>query len=366
MSQHPQIGRRLLAWWDEGHAQYPWRQTKDPYAIWVAEVMLQQTQIATVLPYYERWMARYPDVESLAQASLDDVLKSWEGLGYYGRARNMHAAARKISAEHGGRLPEEVDQLLTLPGVGRYTAGAISSIAFERPVPVLDGNVIRVLSRLDDLTGDVTTGAIVRALWRRAAGLVPEQRPGAYNQALMELGQTVCLPATPLCHLCPLADICLARAHGTQLERPVRPPRKRTPHFDVTAGVIWAADGRLLIAQRPLDGLLGGLWEFPGGKQESDESLAEALVREIEEELAIQIEVDRPLTTVKHAYTHFRITLHAFHARHTGGQPQNLGVADHAWVRFDELQRFAFAVTDRKIIAALEDERREVGQRSSQ
>lgn len=356
MSTESEISRRLLAWWDQGHTQHPWRDTKDPYAIWVAEVMLQQTQIATVVPYYERWMARYPDVQSLAEASLDDVLKSWEGLGYYSRARNLHAAAKTLLADYGGRLPEDVEQLIKLRGIGRYTAGAISSIAFGRPAPVVDGNVIRVLSRLDDIEEDVTLGATRRRLWRRAEELVPSQRPGAYNQALMELGQTICLPATPQCHRCPLADFCLARSRGVQLERPVRPPRKRTPHYDVTAGVIWGGNGRFLIAQRPLDGLLGGLWEFPGGKMEPGETLPEALTREIAEELAIEIDVGRQLTIVKHAYTHFRITLHAFHAWHVAGQPLHLGVADHAWVSLDELDGYAFAVTDRKIIDALRAE----------
>jgi A/G-specific adenine glycosylase len=356
MSRQKEIARRLLAWWDAGHAHYPWRQTSDPYAIWVAEVMLQQTQIATVLPYYDRWLARYPDVASLARAPLADVLKSWEGLGYYSRARNLHAASRLLMADYGGHLPETAAELIKLPGIGRYTAGAISSIAFGRAESVVDGNVIRVLSRLDDMGDDVTAAATVRALWRRADELLPADRPGAHNQALMELGQTVCLPAMPACHRCPLADLCLAHARGTQLERPVRPPRKRTPHYDVTAGVIWADDGRFLIAQRPLDGLLGGLWEFPGGKQEPGETLAQALAREIHEELAMEIEVGQRLTSVRHAYTHFRITLHAFHARHIGGQPQNLGVADHAWVRLEDLARYAFAVTDQKIIAALAGE----------
>ncbi|UCG25234.1 MAG: A/G-specific adenine glycosylase [Chloroflexota bacterium] len=353
MSDNSNVSRRLLAWWDEGHAILPWRETTDPYAIWVAEVMLQQTLIATVLPYYRRWMARYPTVEALAQASLADVLKSWEGLGYYSRARNLHTAAQTVAAEYGGHLPHEVEELVKLKGIGRYTAGAISSIAFGRSTPVLDGNVIRVLSRLDDLEDDVTRSATQRRLWRRAGELVPIRRPGAYNQALMELGQQVCLPAAPRCHLCPLADLCLARVRGSQLERPVRPPRKRIPHYDVTAGVIWGANGRFLISQRPLDGLLGGLWEFPGGKQEPGESLAESLAREIAEELAIVIDVGRPLTTVKHAYTHFRITLHAYHARHISGRPLNLGVADHAWVNLDDLDGYAFAVTDRKIIDAL-------------
>lgn len=348
-----QVVPRLLAWWDAGHAALPWRDRDDPYAIWVAEVMLQQTQISTVIPYYERWLARFPTVAALAAASLDEVLKLWEGLGYYSRARNLHAAAQKVVAERGGRLPDSVAGLKELPGIGPYTAGAIASIAFGRQVPVLDGNVIRVLSRLTDLEADVTETAIKRALWKLAGSLVPVERPGAFNQALMELGQRICVPAAPRCHDCPVADLCLARLRGTQLERPVRPPRRNTPHYDVVAGVIYRDDGRFLIARRPLDGLLGGLWEFPGGKKEEDENLPQALQREIREELALEIAVGAPLLTVRHAYTHFRITLHAFRARHVAGEPQHLGVADHAWVTLDELDAYPFAVTDGKIIAFL-------------
>lgn len=349
----PAIAPALLKWWDAGHADLPWRRTQDPYAIWVAEVMLQQTQISTVVPYYERWMTRFPTVEDLAAASLGQVLKLWEGLGYYSRARHLHQAAQTVVTEYGGQLPETAAELQRLKGIGRYTAGAIASIAFGQSVAVLDGNVIRVLSRLLDLAEDVTKTATRRRLWKVAEALVPAERPGAYNQALMELGQTICLSAQPRCLLCALRDPCLARQHGTQLERPVRPPRRRTPHFDVTAAITWRDDGRVLIAQRPLDGLLGGLWEFPGGKQEPGESLVQSLRREINEELAIEIEVGRLLTKVDHAYTHFRITLHAFYARYVAGDPQHLGVADHAWVRPSELDAFPFAVTDRKIIAAL-------------
>jgi A/G-specific adenine glycosylase len=351
------IAAQLLNWWDSGHAALPWRTSRDPYRVWVAEIMLQQTQIATVIPYYERWLERFPTVEALAAAPLDDALKQWEGLGYYSRARNMHAAAQMVVAEWNGRFPPTAAQLQTLKGIGRYTAGAIASIAFDEPVPVLDGNVIRVLSRLTDLPDDVTQTATKNHLWQLAADWVPDRRPGDYNQALMELGQTVCLPQKPLCLLCPLAAECLARQRGTQLERPVKPPRQRTPHYDVVAGIIWQ-DGigvgeKFLLAQRPLDGLLGGLWEFPGGKQEAGESLPAALQREIAEELAIEIEVGDHLISLNHAYTHFRITLHAFHAHYRGGEPQNLGVADHAWVTLADLDRYAFAVTDRKIIAEL-------------
>jgi A/G-specific adenine glycosylase len=354
------IPAQLLAWWDAGHRDLPWRESNDPYEIWVAEIMLQQTQVKTVIPYFRRWRIRFPDVATLASASLDDVLKQWEGLGYYSRARNLHAAAQMIVSEFGGSLPDSVPQLMRLKGVGRYTAGAIASIAFGKRAPLLDGNVIRILSRLTDLAEDVTQSATKNHLWALAADLVPRQRPGDFNQALMELGQVVCLPVLPRCDICPVAPACLAQRSGTALERPVRPRRKNNPHYDVVAGIIWArnatgdsTEDRLLIAQRPLEGLLGGLWEFPGGKVESGESFQEALGREIKEELGIELEVGERLTTIKHAYTHFRITLYAFHAFHRDGKPANLGVMNHAWVQLSDLDQYAFAVTDRKIISAL-------------
>lgn len=357
----PLIAPALLDWWDEGHADLPWRRTRDAYAVWIAEVMLQQTQITTVIPYYERWMARFPTVYDLAAAPLDEVLKHWEGLGYYSRARHLHAAAQIVAHQQDGRLPQDPSELMKLPGIGRYTAGAIASIAYDVRAPILDGNVIRVLSRLHDIDADVTLPTSRSRLWRLAEAAVPDQRPGDFNEALMELGQQVCLSQNPRCLICPLQAMCLARQRGTQLERPVRPPRKRTPHFDVVAAVIWrdgspSSRGQLLITRRPLDGLLGGLWEFPGGKVEPGEELTEALRREIREELALTVEPGAFLTEIAHAYTHFRITLHAFHATYLGGEVQHLGVADHAWVTMDEISNYAFAVTDRKIIARLQEE----------
>lgn len=344
------LATHLINWWDGGHAELPWRESKDPYRVWVAEVMLQQTQIATVISYYERWMVLFPTVEALAEAPLEKVFKAWEGLGYYRRAHHLHSAAQVVVSQLGGQLPRDVEGLRKLKGIGRYTAGAIASIAYEIATPVLDGNVIRVLSRLTDLSADVTLRTTEKQLWELAADLVSAERPGDYNQALMELGQTICLPTKPQCHRCPVQSLCLARERGTQLERPVRPPRARTPHYDVVAGVIFREDGRFLIARRPLDKLLGGLWEFPGGKQEQGESLEEALVREIAEELAIEIRPNQLLLTINHAYTHFRITLHTFHATYVAGEPQHLGVIDHAWVSLAELGHFPFAQTDRQII----------------
>ena len=349
------LRQALLDWFDTHARALPWRQTKDPYHIWVSEVMLQQTQASTVIPYFTRFIMRFPTVESLATAPLDDVLKAWEGLGYYRRAHNLHKAAQIIVAEHGGVLPSDQQSLLALPGIGRYTAGAIRSIAFDQPAPILDGNIKRVISRLDDLEANIDEAATQRQLWERAAELVDPGRPGDFNEALMELGATLCLPRNPSCHLCPVQDFCLARQRGTQYERPIRNPRRRIPHYDVAAGIIWHASkpDHFLIAQRPVEGMLGGLWEFPGGKQETGETLPEALKRELCEELGIEVEVKRHLVSIDHAFTHFRITLHAFHARHTSGEPQCLGVADWRWVMLSDLDGFAFGKTDRRIIDEL-------------
>lgn len=319
--------------------------------------MLQQTQVATVIAYYNRWMLRFPTIEKLAAAPLDTILKLWEGLGYYSRARNLHAAAQMVVTEYGGKLPTRANELQKLKGIGRYTANAIASIAFDQAVPVVDGNVIRVLSRLTDLPDDTTQTATKNKLWELAGELIPAQRTGDYNQALMELGQRVCKPTTPLCHICPLAQQCLAFQRGTQHERPVRSKRKKTPHFEVAAGVILREDGKFLITQRPLDGLLGGLWEFPGGKQEAGETLEQTLAREIMEELGVVIRPNYPITTVKHAFTHFRITLHAFHATFISGKITHIGVRDHAWVTLNDLDMYAFGKADREVIGVLKSKK---------
>ena len=356
------ISAVLLAWSDAGNLRdLPWRvEPRDPYAVWVSEVMLQQTQVATVIPYFQRWMARFPTVEALAAADQSDVLKAWEGLGYYIRARNLHKAARRVVAEHGGRLPADRKALLALPGIGRYTAGAILSIAFGQRAAVLDGNVKRVLTRLYDIDADVGRSATETQLWHLAEALVEAVEPqqaGPLNEALMELGATVCTPQSPRCVACPLHASCLARQRGTQEERPVKAPRRPLPHFDVTAAVLQRPgyEEQFLIAQRPAEGMLGGLWEFPGGKMHAGETLPECLQREMNEELGIVVEVGEPVTNVRHAYTHFKITLHAFHCRLVAGQPQSIGVADWRWVTLEDLNGYAFAVTDQKIIAALRD-----------
>ena len=316
--------------------------------------MLQQTQVVTVIPYFQRFTERFPTVQALAAAPLDEVLKLWEGLGYYARARNLHRAARQVVAELGGRLPDKVAGLIKLPGIGAYTAGAIASIAFGRDAPVVDGNVKRVLCRVYALRGDTHQPKIQHKLWALAEANLPEGKAGRWNEALMELGATVCLPRWPQCDKCPLAKVCRARALGIQDRLPARAARKPMPHVDVTAAVIRRLrGGRMLIAQRPTGGMLGGLWEFPGGKVERGESLAEGLRREIREELGIEIEVGRPLARVEHAYTHFRITLYAFECSCRSNPVKGVW----RWARLSDLANLAMPSADRKIIAEMQQAR---------
>lgn len=349
----PKIARSLLRWGQTHLRDLPWRAApRDPYRVWVSEVMLQQTQAATAAPHFVAFTHRFPTLQALAAASLDAVLKAWQGLGYYSRARNLHRAAQIIMAEYGGQLPETVNELMKLPGIGRYTAGAIASIAFGERAPVLDGNVKRVLCRLFAIRDAPRAPATVKRLWQLAESLVPPHQPGAFNEALMELGATICTPRSPACADCPLRTHCQAYRQGIVGLVPLRAKRQALPHYDVTAAVI-RKKNTILITQRPADSMLGGLWEFPGGKCHDAETLEECLRRELQEELAIQVQVGRRITTIKHSYTHFKITLHAFDCRHIAGRIRPLGVAAWRWVTLDELDNFAFPVTDQKIIQAL-------------
>jgi A/G-specific adenine glycosylase len=315
--------------------------------------MLQQTRIETVIPYFERWMNRFPTIPVLAQAPQQEVLSAWEGLGYYSRALNLQRAAQLVMEQYGGQLPDDVQALRRLPGIGRYTAGAISAIAFGHDEPALDGNIRRVLARVFDVSLPARTSAGERRLWQLAGENLPTGRAGDYLQAMMDLGATLCTPRKPDCAQCPLHELCLARRAGIQEQRPVLKNRPPPPHYTVTAAVI-ANQDRVLITQRPAKGLLGGMWEFPGGKLETGEDLVECLRREILEELGVSIQVVTPFGVYQHAYTHFKVTLHAFCCTITNGsQPRPMQVKDLCWAPIDQLAGFPMGKIDRQIARRL-------------
>jgi A/G-specific adenine glycosylase len=342
------VAQALIAWYAEYARDLPWRRTHDPYAIWISEVMLQQTRVETVVSYYARWMERYPTVGALAKASRDEVLALWEGLGYYQRAHNLHQAAKIVLMEHGGALPSSPAELARLPGIGRYTAAAIGAIAFNHDVVALDGNLRRVLSRLDNLAVDPRSPEGERRLLATASEMLPKGQASVFNQALMDLGATVCTPRAPICTICPVASLCLSFQAGVQEERPVRVKRKSIPHYAVAAAVIHR-DGQVLIARRPEGGLLGGLWEFPGGKVEQGETFETCLRRELGEELGVMVEPGSKVGVFRHAYTHFRVTVHAFVCRIAGGEPEALEHTAICWVSPGRLGDYPMGKVDRSI-----------------
>ncbi len=344
----------LLAWYETNARDLPWRSIMSPYRTWVSEVMLQQTQVDTVIPYFHRWMDRFPDIETLAQSSERDVLSLWEGLGYYSRARNLFQAAKIVMRDYKGHLPVSPVALQKLPGIGPYTAGAIASIAFGQDVAVVDGNIRRVFSRMFNIEEPARSTEGEKRIRALAEKHLPSGRASAYNQALMDLGASICTPKTPDCQNCPVKEHCQAFSLGIQEERPVKKPRKKTPHLTVTAAVI-SRDDQVLLAQRPKEGLLGGLWEFPGGTlEEGDEDLESCLKREIREELDVDIGVRRPFGKYQHAYTHFRITLHAFMCDLLDGhQPMPIECEEVAWAGLDQLEEFPMGKVDRLIAQRL-------------
>jgi A/G-specific adenine glycosylase len=348
-----QIANKLLKWYSANKRIFPWRDNPQPYAVWVSEIMAQQTRLETMLPYYQKWMERYPTVRELADATQQEVLSLWEGLGYYSRARNLHKAAQVVVSDYDGKLPESVEELITLPGIGRYTAGAIASIAFGADQPVVDGNIKRVLARVFAISEAVNTSTGEKQVWSVAQEQLPEGRAGDHNQALMDLGALVCLPRQPRCEICPLADLCKANELNRQEEFPVKEKRGKVPHHTVTAAVLRHGE-QVLIAQRKQDELLGGMWEFPGGKQKPGESLENCLKREIKEELGVKIEVGEQVGVFRHTYTHFKVTLHAFESRLVVGQPR---LNDHQaieWVSLAELDDFPMGKIDRQISQTLQ------------
>ena len=350
----------LLAWWDlNGRAGIPWKvlpngeppgleQDLDPYGIWIAEVMLQQTQLSVVLPYWERWMAAFPTLDALAAASLEEVRLQWQGLGYYSRARRLHEAAQLLL---GRPWPRTLAEWMALPGIGRTTAGSILSSAFNAPLPILDGNVKRVLARL---TAHPRPPARDDALfWSWSEALLDPVRPRDLNQALMDLGATVCTPRMPSCGACPWRLHCAAYASGDPCHWPVTEAPKSLPFQVIGVGVVLNASGEVLIDQRLDEGLLGGMWEFPGGKQEQGETIDTCIARELQEELGIAVTVGDELITVDHAYSHKKLRFVVHLCTWESGEPQPLASQQVRWVRPDDLKNYAFPAANTKIIAAL-------------
>ena len=346
------LQKKLLVWYEKEKRELPWRKYLNPYPILVSEFMLQQTQVKTVIPYFERWMETFPTLQKLAKAKESLVLKHWEGLGYYSRARNLQKTAQIIIKDYSGKVPDSVDKILKLPGVGRYTAGAILSIAFGQKVPVLDGNVKRVLSRIFLLEENGGNRQSENFLWEVMQNLLPETGVGNFNQAFMELGATVCLPKNPLCLICPLRHNCKAQKSGKQN---LYPPRKQiTPSIkiEVSAGVIFRKN-KIYIQKRKAGGLMGGLWEFPGGKFKSGESAEQCLIREIKEEIGVALHIDEKFMTIKHSYTRYKVKLHVFLCRIKSGRISPTQCEEWGWVKREDLDTYPFPAANVKIIKSL-------------
>ncbi|MFQ5942610.1 MAG: A/G-specific adenine glycosylase [Anaerolineales bacterium] len=344
----------LFAWYADHGRDLPWRRTRDPYAIWVSEIMLQQTRVETVLPYYKSFLKRFPNVEVLAGASQEEVLKAWEGLGYYARARSLHRAAQVVVDRFDGELPETEHDLMELPGIGHYTTDALQAIAFERDTLALEGNLRRVLTRLFDIHQDPRRPEGEREVRRLGRSVLPKGQASAFNQALMDLGALICTPRSPVCHACPLASDCRALSNGTQEQIPIRPARQPLPMRPAVAAVMYEND-TVLIARRPDDRLLGGLWGFPSGFVEEGESNHVALNRVVKEQLGLEIEIKRALPPLAHTYTHFHAALRPFtcRARSSNGSLRERG--DVRWVKVIELDEVPMGKLDRMLA-------REIGQ----
>lgn len=348
MTRSTSFSRNLTDWYKKNARRLPWRETRDPYKIWISEVMLQQTTVNAVIPYYRRWVVTFPAVETLAIAPIQKILKVWQGLGYYQRAKNLHKAAQIICAQYGGKLPQAPEVLRKLPGFGPYTAGAVVSIAFDIPCTIIDANVRRVVMRFLGMHGYADTSRD-QPIENFLGDIIPLKNPGTFNQALMELGALVCRNREPLCLLCPVKTYCAAYQKGIQEIIP-KSKKRLIRDLDVAVGILQRGN-KYLIQKRPSKGLLADLWEFPGGKIEKGETPQEALQRELKEELDIEITASRHLMNVRHFYTQFRINLHVFHCRPKSyPQPHTL----RKWLPVNKLTEYPMPSGSAKIVARLQ------------
>ncbi len=343
----------LLDWYQEHKRDMPWRGSKDPYKIWISEIMLQQTRVDQAWPFFERFMAQFPTVTDLANASQQQVLKAWEGLGYYSRARNLHYASKTIVSDYAGVLPESYDEIIKLKGIGPYTAAAITSIAFNQPNAVVDGNVIRVITRYYGIEDDVRSSKTTKQVQQLVDKLIPNDYPADFNQAMMELGATVCSPSKPDCFTCPIQPGCVASKTAKTDTIPYKSSAKKKPHKHIGVGIIEREDEKVLIALRPENVMLGGLWEFPGGKQEKDETIQHTVERELQEELGVQVHAYKEYMKFKHVYSHFSITLHAYLCTLISGTPEAKSSQEVKWVSKSELVEYPFPKANKQLTEKL-------------
>ena len=345
------MNKCLIDWYDLNKKNMPWRKNKDPYRIWVSEVMLQQTQVATVIPYYNKWIKKFPSIKSVAQAKIDDVLKLWEGLGYYRRAHNIKKACETITKILNDKIPDN-EKFKDLPGVGDYIYAAVMSIAFDKAVPVIDGNVKRVASRFWEI--NFLDARSIRDLKNKLLESISLDRPGCFNQAIMDLGREICKPKNPICNQCPISQFCQAFKNNTVSNYPIKKKVKNIPLFDVVVGYIQNQQKKFIITKRPKDKMLGGLWELPGGKRETGESLKSGLMREIKEELSIDIKINKKIGTIQHSYSHMKIKLHGYHCSVKSGKIKLNASKQLEWINFSDINKYSFPTASHKLFKEME------------
>ena len=346
--------QQLLDWFTAYGRDLPWRRTYLPYHIWISEIMLQQTQMARAIIYFQRWIERFPDIASLAQAAEEEVLRLWEGLGYYSRARNIHKTAQILVTHHNGRLPADHRLLRTLPGIGPYTAGAVMSLAFNEEFPAVDANIERLFSRVFNLTESVKEKKTQTFIWQAARDLIPMAKARNFNQALMELGALVCTPKDPDCMHCPLNSLCEASRLGVAHERPVLPPTRKSIRVEMATGVL-THRGKIFIQKRLADGVWANLWEFPGGRLEPGENPEATVVREFYEETELVVQCLEKVRVIKHNYTRYRVFLHCYTCELQYGQsvPRLHAAQEYRWIEKEALDDFAFPAPHRRLIEIL-------------
>ena len=351
----------LLRWFRNHGRDLPWRKNYDPYQVWLSEIMLQQTQMERGVAYFKRWVKRYPDISSVALSSSYEILKYWEGLGYYARARNLHKAARMMQSEYGGRVPRDYAELLKVPGIGPYTASAIASIAYNVDIPVVDANVERVFARIFDIDKPLKNRAVHEEILESARLLLPQGKARDFNQALMDLGGILCTPRNPNCGNCPVAGQCTAYQGNFVDDRPVKKGGQQAIHIEMATGLL-IKNYHIFIQQRKDDDIWGGLWEFPGGRLKDEESPEEALLREYWEETRFAVEICRKVTTVTHFYTKYKVTLHCYLCRLPGDSilPDLYAAQKYHWVKKEHLRNYGFPAGHRKFIDYIQKDEKDI------